>query len=54
MVLEKSQTMLQALMHLMQSLNNNVPTSLKNLKTKIDNLDVDKLRTFPVDLEKSA
>ena len=27
----------------------NVPTSLNNLKTKVDDLDVGKLKTFPVD-----
>ena len=27
----------------------NVPTSLNNLKTKLDDLDVGKLRAFPVD-----
>ena len=30
----------------------NVPTSLNNLKTKVDELDVGKLKTFPVDLNK--
>ena len=30
----------------------NVPTSLNNLKTKVDDLDVDKLKTVPVDLKK--
>ena len=30
----------------------NVPTSLDNLKTKIDELDVGKLKTVPVDLKK--
>ena len=29
----------------------NVPTSLKNLKTKVDDLGVDKLKTVPVDLK---
>ena len=29
----------------------NVPTSLNNLKTKVNNLDVGKLKTVPVDLE---
>ena len=28
------------------------PTSLNNLKTKVDDLDVDKLKTVPVDLKK--
>ena len=28
-----------------------VPTSLNNLKTQIDDLDVGKLKTVPVDLE---
>ena len=30
----------------------NVPTSLNNLKTKVDDLDVGKLKTVPVDLKK--
>ena len=30
----------------------NVPTSLNNLKTKVDDLYNGKLKTFPVDLEK--
>ena len=30
----------------------NVPTSLDNLKTKVDDLDVGKLKTVPVELEK--
>ena len=30
----------------------NVPTSLNNLKTKVDALDVGKLKTVPIDLEK--
>ena len=30
----------------------NVPTSLNNLKTKVNDLDVGKLKTFPVDLKK--
>ena len=30
----------------------NVPTSLNNLKTKVDDLDVAKLKKFPVDLKK--
>ena len=30
----------------------NVPTSLNNLKTKVDNLDVGKLKTAPIDLKK--
>ena len=30
----------------------NVPTSLNNLKTKVDDLDVGKLKTIPVDLKK--
>ena len=29
----------------------NLPTSLNNLKTNVDDLDVVKLRTVPVDLE---
>ena len=29
----------------------NVPTSLNNLKIKIDDLDVGKLKTVPVDLK---
>ena len=29
----------------------NVLSALNNLKTKIDNLDVDKLKTVPVDLK---
>ena len=33
-------------------INKFVPTSLINLKTKVDNLDVGKLETFPVDLKK--
>ena len=32
----------------------NVPTSLNNLKTKVDDLDADKLKTVPVDLKKSS
>ena len=32
----------------------NVPTSLNNLKTKVNNLDVGKLKTFPVDLRESS
>ena len=31
----------------------NVPTSLNNSKTKVDDLDVGKLKTFPVDLKKN-
>ena len=31
---------------------NNVPTSLNNLKTKVDYWDVGKLKTVPVDLKK--
>ena len=30
----------------------NVTTSLNNLKTKLDNLDVDKLKSVPIDLKK--
>ena len=30
----------------------NVPTNLNNLKTKVDDLDVGKLKTVPVDLKK--
>ena len=30
----------------------NVPTSLNNLKTKINGLDAGKLKTYPVDLKK--
>ena len=30
----------------------NAPNGLNNLKTKVDDLDVDMLKTFPVDLEK--
>ena len=30
----------------------NVPTTLNNLKTKVNNLDVDKLKTVPIDLKK--
>ena len=30
----------------------NVPTSLKNLKRKVDNLDFSKWKTVPVDLKK--
>ena len=30
----------------------NVPTSLNNFKTKVDDLDVGKLKTVPVDLLK--
>ena len=30
----------------------NVPTSLNNLKTKVDDLDVGKSKTIPVDLKK--
>ena len=29
----------------------NVPTSLNNLKTKVDDLDVGKLKTVPLDLK---
>ena len=29
----------------------NIPTSLNNIKTKVDDLDVVKLKTFPVDLK---
>ena len=31
----------------------NAPNSLNNLKTKIDDLDVGKLKTVPVDLKKT-
>ena len=57
--------MLQALTQLIQLLKRfycfvkldidkltNVPTSLNNLKTKIDDLDVGKLNTTPADLKK--
>ena len=30
----------------------NVPSSLNNLKTKVNDLDVGKLRTVPIDLKK--
>ena len=30
----------------------NIPTTLNNLKTKIDDLDVGKLETVPIDLKK--
>ena len=30
----------------------NIPTSLNNLKTKGDDLDVGKLKTVPIDLKK--
>ena len=30
----------------------NVPTSLNNLKTKVDDSDVGKLKTVPIDLKK--
>ena len=30
----------------------NVPTSLNNLKKKVNNSDVDKLKTVPIDLKK--
>ena len=30
----------------------NVPTSLKNLKSKVDDVDVGKLKTVPADIEK--
>ena len=30
----------------------NVPTSLNNFKTKVDDLDIGKLKTVPVDLKK--
>ena len=30
----------------------NVPTNLSNLKSKVDKLDVDKLVTVPIDLNK--
>ena len=33
-------------------INKPVPTSLNNLKTKVDDLDVAKLKTVPVDFEK--
>ena len=29
-----------------------VPTSLNNLKTKVDDLDIDELKTVPVELKK--
>ena len=29
----------------------NVPTGLNNLKTKVDDLDFDKLKTVPIDLK---
>ena len=32
----------------------NVPTTLNNLKTKVDNLDVGKLKTVPIDLKKEV
>ena len=32
--------------------NFNVPTGLNTLKTKVDGLDVGKLKTVPVDLKK--
>ena len=32
----------------------NVPVSLNNLKTKVGDLDVGKLKTVPIDLEKSS
>ena len=32
----------------------NFTTSLNNLKTKVDNLDADKMKTVPVDLKKSS
>ena len=32
----------------------NVPTTLNNLKTKVDNLDVGKLKTVPIDLKKKV
>ena len=31
----------------------NISTSLNNLKTKVDNLDVGKLKTVPLDLKKN-
>ena len=34
------------------TLNYNVPNSLNNIKTKVDNLDVGKLKTVPVDMKK--
>ena len=30
----------------------NVPTSLNNLETKVNDLNVDKLKTVPIDLKK--
>ena len=48
--------MLQAFTHLFDKLYikklTNVSTSVNNLKTEVDKLDVGKLKTFPVDLEK--
>ena len=46
--------MLQVLIHLIQFLKNilllvDVPTSLNNLKTKVDEVDVGKLKTVPID-----
>ena len=32
----------------------NVPSGLNKLKTKVDDLDVDKLKTIPVDLKRSS
>ena len=31
----------------------NIPTGLNNLKTKVDDLDVDKMKTVPVNLKKN-
>ena len=31
----------------------NVPSSLNNLKTKVDDLDIDNLKTVPMDLKKN-
>ena len=31
----------------------NIPTSLNNFETKVDDLDVGELKTVPVDLKKS-
>ena len=44
---KKNKNMLQELIQL-----TNAPTSLNNLKTKVDDLDVGKLKTTPVDLKK--
>ena len=63
----KKQNMLQMLINLIQLLKkiialraefdkpdnkfDSVPTSLNNLKTKLDDLDVDQLKTIPVELK---